>query len=154
MLKQSWKKVYSRTTTNSIPLLQPQHAFGQRNGSECGQVQDWYPNEKMVVILICLNGIYMYLHQDIVLQGVWVLYRINNDEGDETQPLLAFWKDVVSATFLKYWKEGRLSTRHVGLRNISSDVWYNDTKYYQVQSDTGVFKTPSNILQGLFCVNR
>ena len=78
-------------------MLQPQHGFGQRNGSECGQVQDWYPNEKMVVILICLNGIYMmngiymlYLHQGVVLQGVWVLYRINKDEGDETQPLLAF----------------------------------------------------------------
>ena len=51
----------------------------------------------MVVILICLNGIFMmngiymlYLHQGVVLQGVWVLYRINKDEGDETQPLLAF----------------------------------------------------------------
>ena len=30
------------------------HDFCQQNGPERGQVQDWYPNEKMV--LVCLNG--------------------------------------------------------------------------------------------------
>ena len=71
---------------------------------------------------------------DVVLQGVWVLYRINKDEGDESLPLLAFRRDVVNAIFLKYSKEGRLSSSHVGIRNIPSDVCYDDTKYYQVQS--------------------
>ena len=56
MLKQSSKKVYSRTTTKLIPLLQPEHGFCQQNGPESGQVQDWYPNEKMVVVPVCLNG--------------------------------------------------------------------------------------------------
>ena len=42
VLEQSWKKVYSRTTTKSIPLLQPEHGFCQ--------------HEKMVVVPVCLNG--------------------------------------------------------------------------------------------------
>ena len=46
MLGQSWKKVYSRATTKSIELLQPEHGFCQQNGLECGQVQDKYSNEK------------------------------------------------------------------------------------------------------------
>ena len=50
MLEQSQKKLYSTTTAKSIPLLQPEHGFCQQNGLECGQVQDWYPNEKMVVV--------------------------------------------------------------------------------------------------------
>ena len=56
MLKQSCKKVYSRSTTKSIPLLQPEHGFCQQNGPNCGQVQDWFPNEKMVMALVCLIG--------------------------------------------------------------------------------------------------
>ena len=63
---------------------------------------------------------------DVVLQGAWVLYRINKDEGDETLPLLAFQGHVVNAIFLKYSKEGRLSSSHVGIRNIPLDVCYGD----------------------------
>ena len=57
-----WNKVKRKyiqgTTTKSIPLLQPEHEHGfcQQNGSERGQVQDWYPNEKIVVVPVCLNG--------------------------------------------------------------------------------------------------
>ena len=61
MLEQSWKKVYSRTTTKSILLLQPKHGFFPQNGPERGQVQDWYPNEKMMVVPVCLNA------RDVVL---------------------------------------------------------------------------------------
>ena len=42
--------VYSRAATESIPLFQPELGFCQNNGLECGQTQDWYPNEKMVVV--------------------------------------------------------------------------------------------------------
>ena len=70
---------------------------------------------------------------DVVIQDVWVLYPINRDEGDESLPLLSFRRDVVSAIFLKYAKEGRLSSSPVGIQNIPSDVCYNDTKHYQVQ---------------------
>ena len=56
MLEKSSKNVYSKTTTKSIPLLQPEQGFSQQNGSERDQVQDWYPNEKMVVVPVCLNG--------------------------------------------------------------------------------------------------
>ena len=54
-LEQIWKKEYLRATTKSFPLLQPQHGFWQNNGSELGQTQDWHPNEKMVVVPVCLN---------------------------------------------------------------------------------------------------
>ena len=70
----------------------------------------------------------------VVLQGVWVLHRINKDEGSESLSLLAFRRDVFSAIFLKYSKKGRLSSSHVGIRNIPSDVCYDDTKHYQMQS--------------------
>ena len=43
---------------------------------------------------------------DLVFQGLLVLYCINN-EGDESLPLLAFWRDVVNAIFPKYSKEDR-----------------------------------------------
>ena len=71
---------------------------------------------------------------DVALQAVWVLYRINKDEGDEDLPLLAFRRDAVNAVFLKYSKEGRLSSSQTGIRNIPSDGYYDDTKHYQVQS--------------------
>ena len=48
---------------------------------------------------------------DVVLQGVWVLYRINKDESDESLPLLAFKRDVVNEIYLKYSKEGRYYPR-------------------------------------------
>ena len=33
-----------------------EHGFFQKNESDCGQTQDWYMNEKMVVVPVCLNG--------------------------------------------------------------------------------------------------
>ena len=64
-----------------------------------------------------------------------MLHRFNKDEGDESVTLPAFQRHVVNAIFLKYSKEGRLSSSHVGIRNIPSDVCYDDTKHYQVQSE-------------------
>ena len=55
-MEQSWKKAYLKATTKSIPLLQPEHGFCQKNGSERGQTQDWHMNEKMVVVPACLKG--------------------------------------------------------------------------------------------------
>ena len=49
------KEVYSRATTKSISQLQPKHGFCQKNISEREQTQDWYPNEKLVVVPVCLN---------------------------------------------------------------------------------------------------
>ena len=49
--------------------------------------------------------------------------------------LLAFQRHLVNATFLKYSKEGRLSSSHVGIRNIPSDACYDDTKHFQVESE-------------------
>ena len=58
---------------------------------------------------------------DVVLQGVWVLHHINKDEGDESL-------FVVNAISLKYSKEGRSSSSPVGIRNVSSDVCYDDSR--------------------------
>ena len=71
---------------------------------------------------------------DVVIQGAWVLYRINRDKGDESPPLLAFRRHVVNVIFLKYSIEGSLSSSHLGIRNNPSDVCYN-AKHYHVQSE-------------------
>ena len=71
---------------------------------------------------------------DAILQGAWVLYRFNKDEGDESLPLLIFRRHVVNEIFLKNLKEGRLSSSHIGIQNISSDVCYADTKNFKVHT--------------------
>ena len=38
---------------------------------------------------------------DVDLKGVWVLYRINKDEGNESMSLLPFPRNVVNVIFLK-----------------------------------------------------
>ena len=72
---------------------------------------------------------------DVAFQGEWVLYRVNKGKGNESLPLLAFRKHVSNVIFLKYSKEDRLSSSHLGIRNIPSDVCYDDTKHYQVQPE-------------------
>ena len=79
----------------------------------------------MVVVPVFLN--------DICCSSEYM--GISKDEGDVSLPLLAFRRDVVNAIFLKYSKEGRLSTSQVGIQNIPSDVFYDDKKHYQVQSE-------------------
>ena len=36
---------------------------------------------------------------DVVIQGAWVLHRINSDKSDVSLPLLAFRRDFVNVTF-------------------------------------------------------
>ena len=57
---------------------------------------------------------------DVAIQGMWVLNRFDKGEDNESLPLLTFQRDVVDDIFLKYSKEGRLSSNHVGIRNITS----------------------------------
>ena len=71
----------------------------------------------------------------VVIQIAWVLYRINKDKADESLPLLEFRRNVVNAIFLKYSREGRLSSSHLRIRNIPLDVCYDDRKHCQVQSE-------------------
>ena len=61
------------------------------------------------------------------------MYRINKDES---LPHLALplRRNDVNTIFLKYSKEGRLSSSHIGIQNIPSDV-YDDTKNYYIQSE-------------------
>ena len=86
---------------------------------------------------------------DAVIQGAWVLHRIDKDkEGDEPLPPLAFRRHVVNVIFLKYSKKGRLSLSHLGNRNITSDIYYDDTKHYQVQSEQRSIQNPFKYLRG------
>ena len=61
-------------------------------------------------------------------------YIVLTKEGDESLPFLVFWRHLFNAVFLKYSKESRLSLCYVRIRNIPSDVSYDVTKHYQVQS--------------------
>ena len=135
VLEKNWKKIYSKTLTKSVQLLQPEHGFCQQNARQ-NVAKYWYPSEKMVVFpAICFKV-------DFVLQCAWVLYRIKKGERDESLPVLAFRRHIVNAIFLKYSKEGRLSSNHLGIRNIPSDACYGDTKHYQVQSERRRIQNP------------
>ena len=81
---------------------------------------------------------------DIVLQGARLLYRFKKDEDDEFLPFLVFRRHIVNAIFLKYSKDDRLSSSHVGNRNIPSDVCSDVIKHYQVQSEHGRTQIPFN----------
>ena len=83
----------------------------------------WYPNEKLLVFAVYLNGRCCY-------QVAWVLYGVNKDKGDESLTLLAFRRNVINVIFLEYSKEGRFSSSHLRIRNIPLDVCCDDTKYY------------------------
>ena len=50
--------IHSGTTTKSVPLLQPELGFVNRMDQNMARY--WYPNEKMVVVPVCLNGIRCY----------------------------------------------------------------------------------------------
>ena len=82
------------------------------------------------------------------IQGVWVLHRINKDESDESLRLLAFRRHFVNAIFLKNPKECRLFLSHLGIRNVPLDVYYDDTKHYQVQSEHKRYQNTFKHLRG------
>ena len=76
------KKMYSRKRTKSIPLLESEHGFCQKKKdqnvakySNGIQMKKWWWSPFIWMV-------------DIVLQFVWVLYRIKKDEGDESLTLL------------------------------------------------------------------
>ena len=133
------KKIFSRTTTKWVPLLQPGHGFCQQNEPERGQVlvSKWKNSVSSRLFECCY----------VVIQGAWVFYRINKDKSDKSLPLLAFRKHVVNVIFLKYSKEVRLSSSHLGIRNISADVCYDDTKHYQMQSEHMRIQNPCKHLR-------
>ena len=66
MLEQSWKKIYSRKATKSVPLLQPEHGFFQQNGPEHD------PNENDG------SSRFVWMADVVIVQGAWVLCRISN----------------------------------------------------------------------------
>ena len=77
-------------------------------------MQDWYPNEKMVVVPVCLNGGCC----SSGCMGIVVLTKI------KAMSLCFSWifKEMLSMQFfLEYLKESKLSSSH--------DV-YDDTKHY------------------------
>ena len=144
VLEQSCKKVYSRTTTKSISLLQPGHRYCQQNGSESSQVKDWYRRKKWW--WFCL------FEWQMLLRGCCIV--LNKIKAISLCLLWLFKRDVVDAVFLEYSKEGKLSSSHVGIRNISSDVCYDDTKHYQMQSEHRRIQKPfKHLRMECFCGN-
>ena len=103
----------------------------------------WYPNEQMAVVPVCVNGRFCYSG----CMG-YCIKLTDKDKGDESLPLLAFRRLVVNVIFLKYSKEGRLSSSHLGIRNIPSDVCYDGTKHYQMQSEHRHMQNPIKHLKG------
>ena len=81
------------------------------------------------------------------------MYRINKDERDESLPFLAFQRNVFNAIFLKYSKEGRLSSSYVGIRNIPSDVCDDDKNHHQVQYEQWHIQNPVKHLRLTVVVN-
>ena len=78
-------------------MLQPEHEFCQHSGPECGQVQDWYLNEKMMLVHACLN-------EHLVLQCLEVIHRINKDERDEFLAPYSFFRRCCQCNFSKIFK--------------------------------------------------
>ena len=128
MLEQSWKKVYLRTKTNQF------HCYNQNMGF-VNSINKSVPNYNIGIRMKKWWWSAFVSMVDVVLQGAWILYCVNKDEGDESLPFLVFRRHIVNAIFLKYSKEGILSSSYVGIRNIPWDICYDDTKHYQVQSE-------------------
>ena len=61
---------------------------------------------------------------DVILQN-----RINKDKSDESQPLLAFRRDVFSAILLKYSKEGRSFSSHEMSHQMPVTMTQNIARY-------------------------
>ena len=100
VLEQSWKQYNQEQQRNHFHLCNKNMVFVNR----IILVWEW----KNVNIDIQMKKRWWLLFVwmvDVIIQGcVWVLHCINEDKCDESQPLLAFWRHVVSVIYLKYLK--------------------------------------------------
>ena len=113
------------------------------NKVERKYIQEQQPNP-----LYCYNqnmGFVDRMNQNVVKYTIVSKWK-NIDQRDESLSLLPFWRDV-DQYFLKYSKESRLSSNHVGIRNVLSVVCYDDRKHYQVQSQPKPIKNPFKYLR-------
>ena len=115
MLEQNWKKYIQEHQPKQF------HCHNQNMGF----LTEWTRTLQRIGIRMKKWWWFQFVWMvDVVLQGAWVLYPITKDEGVESLPLLAFPRHVVNAIFLKYSKEGRLPSSHLGIRNIPSHICY------------------------------
>ena len=106
-----------------------------------------YPKGKMVMVPVCLNGGCCYL-------GYVGIVSYNKDQSNKSLPLLVFRRHIDNVIFLEYSKEVRLSSSHLGIRNIPSNVCYDDTTHYQVQCERRRIQNPYETSKmECFCVN-
>ena len=91
--------------TNST--LQLDNGFCQQNRAEHGQIKDWCPTEKMMVVPNCLQILFFWLCGYCI-----VIIKI------KAMSLLGFRRDVVNAIFPKYSEESRSFSSYVGIRNM------------------------------------
>ena len=67
-----------------------------------------------------------------------------------------FWlfEEMLSMQFFEYPKEGGVSSSHVDIQNIPSDVCYDGTKHYQVKSEQPYSESLHTSFKiEYFCVN-
>ena len=119
------ENIYKNNNQISWTVTTRTWVFCQQNGPERGQVKYWYTNEKKVMVHVCLNG--------RSCSSGWVgivSYPILSYPKMKSLPLLAFRRHVVKIISLKYSKEDRLCSSHVGIRIIPSDVWYDNDLHF------------------------
>ena len=96
--------------------------MGFVNRMDQNVTKNWYQNEK--------NG-----GGSRLFEWYMLLFRVRG---------YSFRRHVINVIFLKYSKEGRLSSSHIGIRDMPSD----DTKHYQVQSEHRRIQNPLKHLRG------
>ena len=138
--EQTLKKVYSRAATKSIHLLQPEHGFCQQNESKHDQLQDWYPDETMVVAPVCLNRI-------CCSSGCLSIISCSKRWRRWASAFSSFSKTYCQCSFRKYSKEGRLSSSHEEFK-ISHQIFAMITQnIISCRLNTGVLRTPLKYLR-------
>ena len=97
-----------------------------------------YPNEKMVVVHLYLTGRCCSSYCIVLRKMKAMSFCL----------FLLFEDMLLMQFFLKYSKKDRLFKSHLGIRNIPSDVCYDDTKHYQVQFEHRRIQSPFKHLRG------
>ena len=80
---------------------------------------------------------------DVVLQGAWVLYFVNNDEGDEPMPLF---EDILSMHFFLNIQRKVDYPRAMQEFEISDQIFVMmKQNIIRCNLNTGILRTPSSI---------
>ena len=85
------------------------------------------------------------LNEDLALQGMEVIHRINKDERDESLAPYSFLKRCCQSNFSEIFKGGRLSSSQAGIHNIPSMFVMLTENITRYNLNTDIFRTLYNI---------